>query len=128
MPLPPRLVLLAATVMIDREEHGVSFARGRAEIDRRLAAVAADLEQRTVDGHIARGSIQRAAFVGRHESTRRFGQREERIVHAQTDSAETAMGTSGLWRHMNRSSTKNFKIHTRKNAPTLASCTGNAPS
>jgi len=74
----------------------VSLARRRAEINRRFAAVATDLEQGAIDRDVTRGPIQGEAFGGRHESTRRFGQREEHVVHAQTDSVATAIAVSGL--------------------------------
>ncbi len=44
--LPPRLVLLGAPVVVDGEADGAPFAGRSAEVDRRLAAVGADLEQR----------------------------------------------------------------------------------
>ena len=46
MPLPARLVLLRAAVVVEGEQHRAALAGGGAEVDRRLAAVAADLEHR----------------------------------------------------------------------------------
>jgi len=44
--LPARLVLLRAAVVVHREQHGAGLGRRGAEVDRGLAAVGADLEER----------------------------------------------------------------------------------
>ena len=44
--LPAGLVLLGAAVVVDGEQHRPALAGGGAEVDRRLAAPAADLDER----------------------------------------------------------------------------------
>ncbi len=77
VPLPARLVLFGAVVMIDRVQHAVGRRGGRTEQDRRLAAVGTDL-----DGHpavqVADGRVvQRLSLVRRHETHHLVGQFEQ---------------------------------------------------
>ena len=82
MPLPARLVLLGAAVVVDGEQHRAALLRRGAEVDGGLAAVAADLEQRPVDASTTgRGVVQREPFVGRHEAPCRLGGAAEPGVH-----------------------------------------------
>ena len=69
--LPAGLVLLRAAVVVDGEQHRARRARRRAEVHRRLAAVRADLEQRS-DARRRRAPavVQREPFVVGHEALR----------------------------------------------------------
>lgn len=58
-----RLVLLGAAMVIKRKERGVCLARGRPQVDRRLAAVGADLEQRSKGGDAHGRLVESQAFV-----------------------------------------------------------------
>ena len=66
--LPAGLVLRRAVVVVDREQHRVGLLRGGAEVDRRLAAVGADLEQRTDARRSTAQLVQGEALVMGHES------------------------------------------------------------
>ena len=66
--LPTRLVLLRPAVVVDGVQHRPAGARRRAEVDRRLPAVRADLEQRPERGGRETGLVQREAFVVGHEA------------------------------------------------------------
>lgn len=58
-----RLVLLRVAMVIERKERGVCLARGRPQVDRRLAAVGADLEQRSKGGDAHGRLVESQAFV-----------------------------------------------------------------
>jgi len=73
--LPACLVLLGAAVMVQREHDAVSLARGGAEVDRGLAAVGADLEDRPGREPFPRGAVQQEALLVGHEPLRRQGVR-----------------------------------------------------
>ena len=84
--LPPRLVLLRAAMVIDREEHcgRIELETCSAEIHGGLAAVRADLEQREARvgaSGFDRGVVKRKPFVDGHEAPRRFGDRPQPGVH-----------------------------------------------
>ena len=84
--LPPRLVLLRAAMVIDREEHcgRIELMACSAEIHGGLAAVGADLEQREARVGACgfdRGVVKRKPFVDGHEAPRRFGDRPQPGVH-----------------------------------------------
>ena len=80
--LPPGLVLLGSAVMIDGEEHRARGARRRAEIDGRLPAVRADLEQRTDPAAVDPGRVQRQPFVIGHEALGPARDFEQFGIHA----------------------------------------------
>ena len=79
--LPAGLVLLGAAVVVDGEHGPADLARGRAEPDRRLAAVGADLERRTVGQPLARPPVEQRALVLGHEALRRAGVGEQVVRH-----------------------------------------------
>ena len=70
VPLPPGLVLLGASVVVDGEQHPAELASRGAEVHRRLAAVGAHLEERAVDRHGRRRLVERQSLVRRHEAAR----------------------------------------------------------
>ena len=65
--LPPGLVLLRTAMVVDAEQHGAGGARRRAQVHGRLAAVAADLEQRPDRCRVATGRVEREPLVVGHE-------------------------------------------------------------
>ena len=65
--LPAGLVLLRAAVVVDGEHRAAHLARGRAEVDRRLAAVGPDLERRPVGEPLPRPAVQQQPLVLGHE-------------------------------------------------------------
>ena len=79
--LPPGLVLLRAAVVVDGEDRAADLPGGRAEPDRRLAAVGADLQRRAVRQPLARPPVQQLALVLGHEALRRAGVREQVLRH-----------------------------------------------
>ena len=80
--LPPCLVLLGATMVVDGVQHCVAFARRGAEVDRGLAAVGADLEQWTAPAAPQSGVVQREPFVVGHEPDRGAGSVQKFRVQA----------------------------------------------
>ena len=68
--LPTRLVLLRPAVVVDGVQHRAAGSRRRAEVDRRLPAVRADLEQRPERGGREPGLVEGEAFVVGHEADR----------------------------------------------------------
>ena len=82
-------------MVVNREEHSGVAASRRTEIDGRLAAVGADLEQRRARvllcGARPRG-VQGHAFVGRHESLAAPGVCPERLVHRDHRSGHVSGG------------------------------------
>ena len=79
--LPARLVLLRPAVVVDGVQHRPAGARRRAQVDRRLPAVRADLEQRPERGGLETGRVQRETFVVGHEADRVLRRCEQYIVH-----------------------------------------------
>ena len=79
--LPPGLVLLRPAVVVDGEQHGAARPSGGAEVDRRLAAVRADLEQRPDAAAVEPGVVQREALVVGHEPDRGAGVLQQHRVH-----------------------------------------------
>ena len=75
--LPAGLVLLAPPMVVEREEDPTLGLRRCAEVDRGLAAVAADLEERAGHGHGLGRVEQGQALVGRHEAAGGFGVGEQ---------------------------------------------------
>jgi hypothetical protein len=73
VPLPAGLVLLGPTMVVDREQDRVATLRRGAEVDRRLAAIAPDLEHRAADREGGRCVVQREPFVRGHEAACDFG-------------------------------------------------------
>ena len=68
MVLPAGLVLLRAAVVVHGEDGAAELERGRAEVDRRLAAVRADLEHRAVRQPLPREPVQGETLVVGHEA------------------------------------------------------------
>ena len=97
VPLPTGLVLLGPAVVVDREQDGVAVLRGGAEVDGRLAAVAADLEHRAVDRDAGGRVVEREPFVRRHEAAGCFGGDAEAFVH-QSSITSCRRGRSGRGR------------------------------
>src|SRR5450631_2024979 len=67
--------------MVNSEQDGVAFACRGAQIDRRLPAIGADLEERT---HGRRGEprvVEREALIVRHEAQRGAGVLEQVGIH-----------------------------------------------
>ena len=79
--LPAGLVLLGSVVVVDGEQHGAGGARGRAEVDRGLPAVRADLQQRPDGAGREAGRMQRHALGVGHEALRRPRDRQLPLVH-----------------------------------------------
>ena len=71
--LPAGLVLLRAAVVVDGEDGAAHLAGRRAEVDRGLAAVGADLERRPVGQPLAGVAVQQQALVVGHEALRGQG-------------------------------------------------------
>ena len=83
VPLPARLVLLGAPVVVDGEQHAAELPRRGAEVHRRLAAVGAHLEQRAVDRHRRGRFVEREPLVRRHEAAGRLRVAPQLRVHHQ---------------------------------------------
>ena len=66
--LPAGLVLLRAAVVVDGEDRAADLAGRRAEVDRGLAAVGADLERRAVGESLAGVAVQQQPLVLGHEA------------------------------------------------------------
>lgn len=79
---PAGLVLLRATMVVDGVEHAATLASRGTQVDGRLAAVRADLEQRPVRGGLATRVVQRPAFVVGHEADRGTSRLEQAFFHA----------------------------------------------
>ena len=75
--LPAGLVFLGTVVVVDGVDHAAGLLGGRAEHDRRLAAVGADLDADAVAEIPDRGVVERAPLVGGHESDDLLGQGEQ---------------------------------------------------
>ncbi len=74
--LPARLVFLGPVMVVDGVDHAAGLLRGRAEQHRGLTAVRADFNADAV-AQIPDGSVvERAAFVGGHESGDLLGEGE----------------------------------------------------
>jgi hypothetical protein len=99
--LPAGLVLLRAAVVVDRQ-HDLPGLGGRSrQVDGGLAAVRADLHDRTDLGVCGGGGEQRRAFRRRHEAPRRLGEAPvligQDVFHA--DSLPNRhTGRAGMWR------------------------------
>lgn len=72
--LPAGLVLLGATVVVDRDDPPSGAAGRRAEVDRGLAAVGADLHRQPGAQVLQRGLVERLPLVGGHEAGGLLGQ------------------------------------------------------
>jgi hypothetical protein len=81
--LPSGLILLRAAVVIDREQDGVGGPGRRPQIDRRLAAVGADLQQGPEAGVAGSpaGMVQGQTLVIGHEPLGPAGQIQQVRVH-----------------------------------------------
>src|SRR5205807_3406246 len=66
--LPAGLVLLRAPMVVDTEQHRAGLGRRRPQVERRLAAVAAHLEQRPHRGGLEAGLVQRQPLAIGHEA------------------------------------------------------------
>ena len=76
--LPAGLVLLRAAVVVDGEDRAAGLARGRAEVDRGLAAVGADLQHRARAGAArSADAVQQQPLVLGHEPLRGAGVLEQ---------------------------------------------------
>jgi len=76
--LPPGLELLGATVVVNREQGGTQIDGGRRQVQRRLPAVGADLQQRAGARRcLACRSVQGEPFVVGHEALHVERQLEE---------------------------------------------------
>jgi hypothetical protein len=78
--LPPGLVLLGSVVVVNAEQHGAGRPRRRAQVDRRLPAVRADLEEWPDAAAGQTGLMQGAALVVGHEALRADRDREDVVV------------------------------------------------
>src|SRR5262249_41513872 len=79
--LPTRLVLLRPAVVVDREAHGAGLASGGAEVDGRLAAVGADLEQRADPSALQARVVQGEPLRVGHEALRGARDVEQARIH-----------------------------------------------
>ena len=79
----PGLVLLRAPVVVDGDQHGAGLPGGGSEVDGRLAAVGAHLEQRSEagSGRHQPDLVQRQAFVVGHEALGRPGPGQQFGIH-----------------------------------------------
>jgi hypothetical protein len=79
--LPARLVLFGAAVVVDGDDRLAGLAGRRGQVDRGLAAVAADLQHRPAGG-VARGrGEQGEALGGGHEPGGRLGRAQQLGIH-----------------------------------------------
>ena len=99
-------------MVVEGEQNPALTLGDATKVNRRLSAIAADLEIRAGHGHRLRGFRQGHAFIRRHEATRRLGVTEEFGVEAH-------VVADGSVRHITLSRMTYFATHTTPNAPRL---------
>ena len=78
---PPGLVFLGAAVVVHGNDDRAALHGGRSEVDRGLAEVRADLDERAKHGVPLRRGVEGHALVRRHEPRRRLGRRAKHRIH-----------------------------------------------